>query len=205
MMKFRTKVQAREYTLEITDGSEENFEFKLKLTVSGHFGSLGNEWIGSCSIEDNRIMFKTREHVDWRYTFLDDERDDMVSDHNKTYTGEVFIEENDIKLVIAMETLTLYMHKVYGPINIYTHGFTREIIKNFNLDDKPGWKISNLIFRHLKEHPDTGEVELFCDYDLDALKEEKGVIKSDEIVREHHTDRIVFNDKHKIIKTENIN
>ena len=46
-LKFRTKVEAHSYKLWLTQKDpNEVLKFKLLHTVSGHYGSLGSEWLG---------------------------------------------------------------------------------------------------------------------------------------------------------------
>lgn len=211
-MKYRTKVQAHEYFLEISKDSQKNYDFKLKLTVSGHFGSLGEEWIGSCRVENENLLFETREHIDWNFTFLDEERNEKTSKHNKTYTAEILREESDIKCILSMETITLIMYKSHESIKLQSYWFTQEIINYYHLDieygkyDDPGkfWRITNLVFRQLRENARTQEVEVICEYDLDTVKEEKRVVKADEVITVHHVDKVLFNHEHKIIKYEHL-
>ncbi len=43
----RTRVEARTYTLKITESSSEKVEISMELAISGNFGSLGEEWNGT--------------------------------------------------------------------------------------------------------------------------------------------------------------
>ncbi|MHA1147922.1 MAG: hypothetical protein ACTSR8_06720 [Promethearchaeota archaeon] len=209
-LKYRTKVEAHEYLLDI-EKSEENIVFKLNHAISGHFGSLGNEWVGECEFKESEIIFTTNEFIDWRYTFLEDERQDRVSSHNKSYIGKVNFQDSDIMINLQMETQSLILYKFDSKVRIYTAAITRQIIKNFNLDneygkfDEPGlyWRISNLIIKNLSINTNTQEVELICEYDLDTVKEEKRVNKMDEVEREHHIERYVF-EKNSIKKFETV-
>ena len=88
-------------------------------------------------------------------------------------------------------------------------GIVKEILKHNKLDKKvdeaePGrfWRVSNLILKDSKKikFNGTDAIETLCDYDLDLVIEEKRVVKDDEIMREHHVDKVIFDNNLKILE-----
>ena len=201
---YRTKREAHEYSLEIL--KEDNF--KLGRTISGNFGSVGQEWTGNYSIKDNALKLKCTQNIDWKYTFLDEERQDMIIHSQKTFNAKCFEKGNDIKIVLSLELGDIVLYRTIEDISQLTYWITREIIERYELDEKiknsePGiyWRISNLIVRDYKMSE--GQLnEALCEFDLDIATEEKRVVDDPEFIREHHIDRVIYNEKLKVIKYE---
>lgn len=212
VLERRTRVEAHEYKLEISQGRDNQAHFKLELIKSGQFGSVGTDWTGLCFFQDFEIKFEFQQKNEWRYTFLNEEREDSVSNISKFYSSQIFVDGNNIQLTFYLETKELIMFKVEKDIERLTYWITREIQKLYDLESKAKntekfrfWCISNLIVKDYQDDFIESETfEITCEYDLDLVKEEKRVIDDDEVIREHHIDRIVFNRDYRIIKYDTL-
>jgi hypothetical protein len=206
--KYRTKRETHIYKLFIRQDSDGEFCFKLELTKSGNFGSVGSNWSGYCSSKDEKLVLEATQLIDWNYTFLDEERQEHVVGKKKTFFTNVNRQDNDIRLEICLETSEIVFYKTEPEIDKLAYKVMREIITHHNLDEKvnekgPGifWRISNLIFRCKRESRINDKIacEIICEYDLDIVKEEKRVINYDEVVRDHMKDKINFDENYKIL------
>ena len=80
------------------------------------------------------------------------------------------------------------------------------IRKTHDLDSKTSvsrfWRISNLILKEYKETTFNGDKahEVICEHDLDFVKEEKRVVNNDEFLREHHINKVIFDNEYKLLK-----
>jgi len=199
----RTRVEARTYTLKISQGTNDRFDMSMELAISGNFGSLGEEWNGIGYLKEDKLIFECHERIDWRYTFLDDERQDYIEKRNDTFTAEIINEGTNTLLKLAMQVDTILLCKAHEKISAMTYWIAREIIAHYELDAKAEeikpqfWMISNLILKDYKEieYEGNDSTEVVVEYDLDLVKEEKRVIDGDEIVREHHKDKAILNIK----------
>jgi len=208
----RTRVEARTYTLKITQSTNDRFEISMELAISGNFGSLGEEWNGTGYLKENTLIFECHERIDWRYTFLDDERQDYVEKKKDTFTAEIINEGTNIILKLSKQVDTILLCKAHEKINAMTYWITREIIAHYELDVqaeivKPQfWMISNLILKDYNdfEYEENDTIKVVVEYDLDLVKEEKRVIEGKEFVREHHKDKVFLNVKngYRILKYE---
>ena len=208
----RTRVESREYTLRISKAECDILLIALELAISGRFGSVGKDWNGFGTVKEDRLEFKCTEHVDWRYTFLDDERQDMISHRDDIYSAEIIKEGFDIILNLNLEVDRIILCKAKKQVSRMTYWISRNLISHYKLDEqaeevKPDfWMISNLVLKSYKNILYEGKdiIEVIVEYDLDLVKEEKRVIDGDEIVREHHIDQAILdiNNGYRILKYE---
>ncbi|MBD3254171.1 MAG: hypothetical protein GF383_03720 [Candidatus Lokiarchaeota archaeon] len=209
VLEYRTKVEARTYTLDIFQESqnEQNPLFELELIISGHFGSLGSTWNGTCILEKEIITFNTEKLIEWKHTFLEEEKYKSSSKIDKSYVGKILIRENDIFLNLSLKHITLKMSKLKIPLNEYTYKIVERIIYDLNLDTEYGkyndsskfWSISNLIYRNIKQSPDNQEIELICEYDLDVAEGVNKKPMSHNYLHGHYVAKVLLNNNKDII------
>ncbi|MFX1393886.1 MAG: hypothetical protein ACFFAH_09960 [Promethearchaeota archaeon] len=207
-----TKQQAREYKLNIIQKSQIEILFKFNLKISGYFGSVGTIWKGICILRDNQIILKANLKSDWSNTAIQEEMEDKAFNTSLTYIADIIQEGNNLKLKINLETRKIILSKTIKNAEIISYWATREIIKLHKLNVKeceeyPArfWRISNLIFKNHKaiEYKKNDALEVFCEYNLDLVKEEKRVVNNDELIRASHIDKAILNTKdYKIIEYE---
>jgi hypothetical protein len=204
VFKTRTKVDAREYILNIIDLSGDTANFSLELVISGNFGSVGKTWEGECFLKEDKLILQCKKLNDWQYTFLDEEKDEQVSETATIFRGTLSKEGNNIRLDITFEVNKIFLYKMDRDDSNISYRISRKIIEQRDLEEKVWafdphrfWCISNLVYMDIKDR-DLGDLEIVCEYDLEFRLEEKRVINADEIISAHHLDRIVLDSKYKI-------
>lgn len=215
VFKYRTKQQAQVYKLHLYLGNASNeLVFKLERNISGNFGSVGVDWFGTCLLDGNEISLIASNEVDWRFTFLQDEREDIVSECNKTWKGVFTWDNDDLKLDIDKEVLKLPMYKTIKDEHPFPYWLSRKIMEAYELDDKietigqPGiyWRISDLIIKNYAEISEEGEkqYEMSCEFNLEIVKEEKRVVNFDEVEGKRHIVKARFNNSKTLISFEKL-
>lgn len=215
VFKYRTKQEAQVYKLHLFLGEVSNqLLFKLERNISGHFGSLGFDWFGSCTLNGDEISLNATKEIDWRFTFLDDERQDLVSECDKTWKGVFTWDNDDLKLDIDKDVLKLPMYKTIKDEHPFPYWLSRKIMETYQLDDiiekngEPGiyWRISDLIIKKYAEISQEGEkqYEMICEFNLEIVKEEKRVVNFDEIKGKRNAVKARFNNSKTLISFEKL-
>lgn len=209
LLEYRTKKEAHTFRLDIFKEDKQQ-KFKLQQTVSGHFGSVGNEWEGNC-IERNGSYFLISEiWNDWRSTFLDEERQEKIFKDEREFKFEILTKNSDVALILHLETKRLILYKLKPKFERISPAFIDKIIKDENLEEMitqneigSFWRFSNLILRS-PEEKDNGSFSIICEYDLEKVKEEKRVIQGDEVSGEQKIAQIECSKDMKLINYEYI-
>jgi len=209
-----TNQQSREVKLELIQAPDNLISFKFELINHGYFGSVGTTWEGECLMQNNQMTLKASIVKDWNITAVQKEREAQINDSNASYTIDIIRENTSHKLKLNLETRKIIMCKTIKNPEILANGITQEIIKIYKLEEKGielyperFWRISSLIIsdekqRDLKEN---NEFEIICEYNIDFVKEEKRVINNDEIIREHHIGKVIYNNEsYEILELERI-
>lgn len=215
---YRTKSHGQEYVLEILETSKDKIKFIFHTLVSGNFGSSGIIWKGNCSLHDNQLSLEAFEKNDWRFTAVQEEKEENIQKTSHLFNFEIFKENNNIILVSVLYEKTIQLvrlnrnidrNKLYSIVYwIIQEIINRNELRGNTLEFEPSrfWRISNLLLKSYNEISinQKDSIEIICEYDLEFVKEEKRVVENDEILAEHHVDRVVFNQKNKIIKYGNL-
>lgn len=210
---YRTRTHGQNYVLNIFPGTNDKTEFTLQTTVSGNFGSSGIIWKGNCRLNDNKLIFEAIEENDWRFTAVQEEKEENVYKIYKSFEVEIVKEDDIILLVMALYERTIKLIKLKKIIDeeklsSIVYWISHEIIEHYNLrknnlEFEPSrfWRISNLLLTCFNDVNVDGNdaIEIVCEYDLELVKEEKRVIEDDEILGEHHIDKAIFDKNYKIL------
>ncbi len=211
VLEYRTRRETHEYRLDVLYFSEGKAKFKYELTVSRKFGTVGNDWEGTCFLKNDQLILESNKYIDWSHTFLDEERQNIIYYISKKFSLEILRGDGQIKLKLPLELKNLILCKIDEKFEGVSFSIIQEIINRYNLkvkiiDADPGvfWRVSNLILRFNKNVIFNGSeaFEIACENDLDTVKEEKRVVNYDEVIREHHADIIIVDNECKIIKYE---
>lgn len=210
---YRTKSHGQEYTLEIITTAKNKIEFIFHSIISGNFGNSGITWKGICSLNNYQLTLKAFEKNEWRFTAIQEEKEESIQKTFNLFNFEILKENDNIFLISVRYEKTIKLVRLNKNIDrnkLYSivYWIIQEIINRNKLREDPlefepirFWRISNLLLKSYKEikinEKDTFEV--ICEYDLEYVKEEKRVVKNDEILRKHHIDKAIFNKKLKII------
>jgi len=204
-----TKQQSREYKLKIIKESEDEISFRFEVIITGYHGGIGTIWIGNCDFKKSAIFFEANLKQNWS---ISDDKGIQKEDSSRTtesFISEIIREGENIILRFHLETRAITLCKIEQNIENVSFAIVKEILKYHKLDIKvneaePGrfWRVSNLILKDSKKikFNETDAIETLCDYDLDLVIEEKRVVKDDEIMREHHVDKVIFDNNFKILE-----
>ncbi len=208
VFKTHTKVNAREYNLNITDLTKDEAKFSLELAMSGRYGSVGKTWEGECYLDNNTLILQCKQLYDWRYTFLDEEKDGQISYISNTYIGTFSKERKNIRLDLSFEVDKIFLYKIDRDEYNIAYWISRNILEHHKLEERVlefdphrFWCISNLVFKEIHSN-EIDNLELLSEYDIEFRLEEKRVINADEIISEHHIDKVTLDEKGKILHYE---
>jgi len=215
---YRTKSHGQEYMLEIMATIKDKIEFIFQTTTSGDFGSSGIIWKGNCILQDNQLSLETFEKNDWNFTAIQEEKEENVQKISNLFNFKILKENDNIFLISVLYEKTIKLVRLNKNIDrnkLYSIVFwiiqeiiNRNELRGDTLEFEPSrfWRISNLLLKSYNEIKinEKDAIEIICEYDLEFVKEEKRVVENDEILAEHHVDRVIFNKKFKIIKYENL-
>jgi hypothetical protein len=204
-----TKQQSREYKLQIIKESEDKITFRFEVFITGYHGGIGTIWLGICDFKKGAIFFEANQKQNWSISEDGKIQKEDASRSKESFISEITREGENIILRFHLETRALSLCKIEPKIENVSIGVVKGILKHYKLDIKvdeaePGrfWRVSNLILKDSKkiDFEGTDAYETLCDYDLDLVIEEKRVVKDDEIIREHHIDKVIFNKVFKILE-----
>jgi len=210
----RTKSHGQEYILEFVDSTKDKIKFIFQTIVSGNFGSSGIIWKGNCRLQNNQLYLNAVEKNDWSFTALQEEKEENIQKTSNLFNFEILKDNNNLFLISVLYEKTIKLHKLNKNIdknNLYSIAFgiiheimNRNELRKDPLEFEPSrfWRISNLLLKSYNEIKinEKDAFEIICEYDLEYVKEEKRVVENDEILAEHHVDKVIFNQKNKIMR-----
>jgi hypothetical protein len=204
--------------LEIMATIKDKIEFIFQTTTSGDFGSSGIIWKGNCILQDNQLSLEAFEKNDWSFTAVQEEKEENFQKISNLFNFEILKENDNIFLISVLYEKTIKLVRLNKNIDrnkLYSIVFwiiqeimNRNELRGDTLEFEPSrfWRISNLLLKSYNEIKinEKDAIEIICEYDLEFVKEEKRVVEDDEILAEHHVDKVIFNEKFKIFKYENL-
>jgi len=200
--------------LEIMAATNNKIEFIFQTTASGNFGSSGVMWKGNCTLQDKQLSLEAFEKNNWSFTAVQEEKEENVQKISNLFNFERLKENDNIFLISVLYEKTIKLVRLNKNIDrnkLYSIVFwiiqeiiNRNELRGDTLEFEPSrfWRISNLLLKSYNEIKinQKNAIEIICEYDLEFVKEEKRVVQNDEILEEHHVDKVIFNKKFKIIK-----
>ena len=215
---YRTKSHGQEYLLEIMESAKDKLEFIFYTTASGNFGSSGIIWKGNVTLRDHQLYLKAFEKNEWRFTAIDEEKEENIQKIFHQFNFEILKESENIFLISVLYEKTIKLvrlnksidrNKLYSIVYwIIQEIIDRNKLRGDSLEFEPSrfWRISNLLVKTYNEieMQESKTIEIICEYNLEYVKEEKRVVERDEILAEHHVDRAIFNKNLKMVNYENL-
>ena len=135
---YRTRTHSQNYILEIFTASNNKIEFILQMTASGNFGSTGIIWKGTCTLKNNHLILEAIEENDWRFTAVQEEKEENIYKTYKSFEVEVVKESDNIILIMALYERTIKLIKLNKNIDkeklsSIVYWISHEIIEHYNL------------------------------------------------------------------------
>jgi hypothetical protein len=200
------------------DSANDKIEFIFHTTAIGNFGSSGVIWKGDCSLHNNQLSLKVLEKNDWRFTAVQEEKEENIQKLSRLFNFEILKENDNIFLVSVWYEKTIKLARLYMNIDrnrLYSivYWIIQEIINQNKLKEGPlefepsrFWRISNLLLKSYNEINinEKNAIEILFEYDLEFVKEEKRVIENDEIHAEHYLDKAIFDFKFNKVNYKNL-